>query len=117
MTAVDWRKSSRCQTGECIEVADWRKSTRSSHNGQCVEAGTGDAVVGVRDSTDRGGPALTFAPDAWRAFTAALKALPVPPEASLPARTHRRCHNDSMSPSFQRTRIRSGAGTPDPLAE
>jgi hypothetical protein len=30
-------------------------------------------TVLVRDTADRGGPALTFAADAWRAFTTAIK--------------------------------------------
>ncbi|MFY1673812.1 DUF397 domain-containing protein [Plantactinospora sp. WMMB334] len=54
--------------------AVWVKSTRSSGNGgNCVEvAGNLPGVVGVRDSKDRPGPALLFAPAAWRAFVRAL---------------------------------------------
>jgi len=50
--------------------AIWRKSSRSSGNGgNCVEvADTLPGVVGVRDSKDPAGPALTFDPAAWRAF-------------------------------------------------
>ena len=45
-------------------------------NGDCVEVGTGPAVVGVRDAKDRGtGPVLEFRGEAWTAFTEGLKAL------------------------------------------
>ncbi|MEU7978970.1 DUF397 domain-containing protein [Micromonospora sp. NPDC049081] len=52
--------------------ATWRKSSRSSTNGgACVEvAGNLVDAVGVRDSKDPNGPALVFAPAAWRAFAA-----------------------------------------------
>ncbi|MEU8185345.1 DUF397 domain-containing protein [Micromonospora sp. NPDC049044] len=50
--------------------ATWRKSTRSGGSGgDCVEvADKLPGVVGVRDSKDPAGPALTFAPAAWAAF-------------------------------------------------
>ncbi|MFI5488714.1 DUF397 domain-containing protein [Micromonospora echinaurantiaca] len=55
-----------------VTGAQWRKSTRSGNNGgACVEvAGNLPGVVAVRDSKDPDGPALTFAPAAWRAFVA-----------------------------------------------
>ncbi|MDH6138590.1 hypothetical protein P3T35_000567 [Kitasatospora sp. GP30] len=52
----------------------WRKSTHSgSSNGSCVEVADGfTGALPVRDSKDPAGPALTFTPDAWSAFLAAL---------------------------------------------
>lgn len=52
--------------------AQWRKSTKSGNNGgACVEVADNlSGVVGVRDSKDPSGPALAFAPAAWRAFVA-----------------------------------------------
>ncbi|MFI6130184.1 DUF397 domain-containing protein [Micromonospora sp. NPDC051141] len=55
--------------------ATWRTSTRSSGNsGNCVEVADNlPGVVGVRDSKDRQGPALTFTPVSWAAFVAHTK--------------------------------------------
>jgi hypothetical protein len=51
-----------------LSRARWKKSSRSSANGQCVEmADLGDAVA-VRDSKDPHGPALIFTPREWAAF-------------------------------------------------
>jgi hypothetical protein len=55
-------------------VSAWRKSTRSSGNGNCVEFAELGGGVAVRDSKDRGGPVLHFTETGWRAFLTALKA-------------------------------------------
>lgn len=48
----------------------WFKSSYSGGSRECVEvAFIEGGVVGVRDSKDRGGPALSFTPAAWEAFT------------------------------------------------
>jgi Domain of unknown function (DUF397) len=55
-------------------MGDWRKSSYSDANGgNCVEAASGTSRVLVRDTTDRAGTVLAFAPQAWREFTANLK--------------------------------------------
>ncbi|GIJ79539.1 protein of unknown function [Micromonospora phaseoli] len=51
LTGATWRKSTRSGTSECVEVAD-----------------NLPGVVGVRNSKDATGPALAFAPPAWRSF-------------------------------------------------
>jgi hypothetical protein len=53
--------------------AVWRKASASTNAGNCVEVAVNlPGAVAVRDSKDPAGPALTFTPDAWRAFTSRL---------------------------------------------
>lgn len=52
----------------------WRKSSRSGGEGDCVEVAACAATVGVRDSKDRPGPALSFGSAAWARFVAAVPA-------------------------------------------
>jgi hypothetical protein len=58
-----------------LSRAVWRKASRSSSNGgACVEVACNlPGIVAVRDSKDRSGPVLTFAPAAWDEFVAGLK--------------------------------------------
>jgi hypothetical protein len=49
---------------------NWRKSTYSLANGNCVEVGTGQGMVAVRDSTNPDGPAIEMSPRAWIEFIA-----------------------------------------------
>ncbi len=53
---LTWRKSTRCGTGACVEVA-----------------GSGDHSL-VRDAKDPAGPVLAFSRPAWRTFLTALRA-------------------------------------------
>ena len=52
---------------------NWRKSTYSRANGNCVEVGTGHALVAVRDSRDPDGPVIDVSPKAWTEFTKHVK--------------------------------------------
>ncbi|MDG4778221.1 DUF397 domain-containing protein [Micromonospora sp. WMMD961] len=63
-----------------ITEPHWRTSTRSTDTGgNCVEvADNVPGVVLVRDSKDRSGPVLTFAPAAWRGFVASAAQAPSP---------------------------------------
>ncbi|MGW1057668.1 DUF397 domain-containing protein [Micromonospora rubida] len=51
----------------------WRTSSRSGGEGDCVEVAAFADAVGVRDSKDRGGPALSFEPEAWAGFVRATR--------------------------------------------
>ncbi|KAB1139785.1 DUF397 domain-containing protein [Micromonospora sp. DSM 115977] len=48
--------------------AQWRTSSRSVGNGNCVEVAAAGDRIAVRDSKDRPGPVLAFPASAWRAF-------------------------------------------------
>ncbi|NVI90601.1 DUF397 domain-containing protein [Actinomadura sp. BRA 177] len=54
--------------------ARWRKSGRSSANGQCVEVADLAAEIGVRDSKAPDAGHLTFTPQVWAAFMTQAKA-------------------------------------------
>ncbi|MEV0805896.1 DUF397 domain-containing protein [Micromonospora sp. NPDC050200] len=53
-----WRKSTRSQTSNCVEVAP---------------LGTGPAVVALRDSKDPSGPVLLFNRAGWLGFVGGAK--------------------------------------------
>ncbi len=57
------------------ELSNWRKSTRSSPQGECVEVGfTADAATtGVRDTKDRSYGTLTVGATQWTNFLNTVK--------------------------------------------
>ncbi|MGW3469427.1 DUF397 domain-containing protein [Saccharopolyspora sp. NPDC000995] len=70
----EWRKSSYSGVeSDCVEVG-WRKSSYSGEESDCVEVGSGPDLVGVRDTKDRNGGTLVFGQPTWGRFLAAVKA-------------------------------------------
>lgn len=70
---MEWKRSSYCSAGACVEVA-WTRSSACA-GGECVEvAGIEGGNVQVRDSKDRGGPVLRFSAAEWSAFVAGVQA-------------------------------------------
>lgn len=71
-----WRKASYSNSqGACVEAASFRKSSYCCFpSGDCVEAGNGPGVVGVRDSQlGTSSAVLEFSTGAWGTFLAGLK--------------------------------------------
>jgi Domain of unknown function (DUF397) len=57
-----------------LKGAIWRKASYSANAGNCVEVALNlPGIVAVRDSKNPDGPALTFGPADWHAFTAGIK--------------------------------------------
>lgn len=52
----------------------WRKSSRSSNYGNCVEIAFVGPAVAARDSKDPAGAALVFGAHTWTAFVGDVKA-------------------------------------------
>ncbi|NJP45060.1 DUF397 domain-containing protein [Actinacidiphila epipremni] len=57
-----------------LTSVEWRTSSYSGGNGQCVEVASAAEAVAIRDSKDREGPALTFTAEAWGAFILGVRA-------------------------------------------
>jgi len=57
-----------------LSSADFRKSSLSGGNNDCVEVATNlPGLIAVRDSKDPSGPMLTFSPAAWNNFLAGIR--------------------------------------------
>ncbi|WP_337466350.1 DUF397 domain-containing protein [Saccharopolyspora spinosa] len=55
-------------------ITNWRKSSYSGEESDCVEVGISPDLVGVRDTKDRDGGTLVFGQPTWGRFLAAVKA-------------------------------------------
>jgi hypothetical protein len=53
--------------------SNWRKSSYSTAQGNCVQVDAGCGRVLVQDTKDRTGPVLRFSPAAWRRFADQVK--------------------------------------------
>lgn len=53
--SIQWRRSSRCESGACVEVAQF------------------DGMVAIRDSKDVAGRVLIFTVEEWIAFLAGAR--------------------------------------------
>ncbi len=55
---------------------NWRKSSHSTYNGNCVEIGhLNGRIIGVKDAKHHGrGPVLAFTQDEWSVFLSGVKA-------------------------------------------
>jgi hypothetical protein len=70
-------------------ILNWRKATYSLSNGNCVEVGTGQALVAIRDSTDPDGPVISMSPGEWAEFTENVKRGTSPHRGQCPLRSRR----------------------------
>jgi hypothetical protein len=68
---ASWRKSSFCESGNCVELA-WIRPGRCASN-ECIEVAEDGPRIAVRDSKNTGGPVLVFGREPWQAFTRAVK--------------------------------------------
>ncbi|MGW3786968.1 DUF397 domain-containing protein [Micromonospora chokoriensis] len=70
----------------------WRVSTRTGNSGACVEARHIKGRIEVRDTRDRGGPALSFSPSDWTTFITSITAGQPVHHLHSPQRRHDVCN-------------------------
>jgi Domain of unknown function (DUF397) len=87
---VEWRQSSRCESGQCIQVAridgnfvmrnssdpDGPRLTFSKadwQSGQCIQADRIRGSYVLRNSNEPDGPRLTVSEAEWQPFEAAMR--------------------------------------------
>jgi Domain of unknown function (DUF397) len=51
-----------------VNERNWRTSSYSGGQGNCVQVGTAGRAVAIRDSADHGGPELILTPAQWETF-------------------------------------------------
>ncbi|MEU4214059.1 DUF397 domain-containing protein [Actinoplanes sp. NPDC026623] len=56
-----------------LSQAEWRTSSRSGGNGDCVEVAITDEGVAVRDTKDRDKPPHIYTHSEWVAFVGGVK--------------------------------------------
>ena len=73
---VDQNRGNNAYLPQSPDFGQWRKSSYSGYNGNCVEvADLAAGRIGVRDSkAGAGSPVLEFARADWAAFLASVKA-------------------------------------------
>ena len=59
---------------EHLSSLNWRKSSYSNGQANCVEVANAEPVIAVRDSKNPDGPVLVFGAAEWRAFVAGITA-------------------------------------------
>jgi hypothetical protein len=63
---IIWRRSNRCESGACVEVAAAPYSATASEKGRAM-------ALLVRDSTNPTGPILELSASGWARFTSSIK--------------------------------------------